>query len=166
METKREYTQYYVSQVKTKFINTLVSEDGEIYTDSAVTGEQVSLEKSLSSYYAISTDSWYLLPIKDVRDFVLDFQGEKRISTLDEKINTVISDMEIAPLEFTSRDILDELKDHIENYKEIMNVKKSLTATLDDFAERKFGVPMDEETKKFLLNELVYLILKQRSGVK
>ena len=89
---------------------------------------------------------------------------EEEILSFNEKTKMIISEVEKSPLQFTSRDILDELKDWIKNDKEIDDIRESLTISLNEFTKKKFGVSIDEETRKFLLNELVYLTLKLTRG--
>jgi dihydroorotate dehydrogenase electron transfer subunit len=48
------------------------------------------------------------------------------------------------------------------NSDEIAQVRETLHSFLNEYTKRKLGVPMEENTRKYLANELIYLLLTQR----
>jgi dihydroorotate dehydrogenase electron transfer subunit len=48
------------------------------------------------------------------------------------------------------------------NSDEIAQVKETLHSFLNEYTKRKLGVPMEENTRKYLANELIYLLLSQK----
>jgi hypothetical protein len=94
---------------------------------------------------------------------VITLEERREIPTINEKIKTIISEVEREPRLLFSKDLLEELKGYVKvSREEVENIRHTLDALLDEFARKKFGVPMEEKTKKFIKNELVYLILKLR----
>lgn len=93
-----------------------------------------------------------------------EFEKRVGVPTLDEKVRTIVLEIEKSPLKLLSKDLLEELGDYVKDYHpEVEGIRNALSLFLDKFAEKKFGVPMGEKTKKFLLNELIYLVLKLKS---
>ena len=79
----------------------------------------------------------------------------------EEKIRRIVSEVESAPGTLSERDLLTELQDYAYvTPEEIKDTGNALDSFLDAFTQKKFGVPMEEKTKQFIKNELVYLILR------
>jgi hypothetical protein len=90
-----------------------------------------------------------------------------KVTFRDEKIKTVVAEVESESRSLSKRDLLRELKDYFEVRPEkIKDIEDAFDSVLNDFTKKKYGVPMEEQTKQFLKNELVYLMLmlKEKRG--
>ncbi|GAJ01292.1 unnamed protein product, partial [marine sediment metagenome] len=81
----------------------------------------------------------------------------------DGKIRVLVQKIENNPDQLFSMDLFKELKAYVKvNPEEFQDIQNTLGRILDEFTEKKLGIPMEEKTKNFLKNELVYLILKAK----
>ncbi len=90
-------------------------------------------------------------------------KGPLERKSSDGKTRVLVQRIENNPDQLFSMDLFKELKAHVKvNPEEFQNISNTLGRILDEFTKEKLGVPMEEKTKNFLKNELVYLILKAK----
>ena len=156
---EKRLAQYYVSKIKPKFTDSTQIE--ESFTALLhVEGVGFELVFGDESFSTRASPSWN---ISGGVLWIVNFEQIKRVPSLKERINDIVSDVEEEPLQLISRDLLDELKNYVGESLEVWDIKANLESFLDRFVKDKLGVQMETETKQFLINELVYLLLKLKS---
>lgn len=76
------------------------------------------------------------------------------------KFAYVLSEIERDPKILSCMDILDQFQDsNLISSEEAQHTRATLFSILDEYARSRFGSVMEEETRKFLANELVYALL-------
>jgi len=85
---------------------------------------------------------------------------EKR-TKLQETIGPMLLKIESNPGTLLTMDLFEEIqKSFTLDPMEIAEAKKTLFSILEEYAKGRTGVPIEENTKKFLANELLYSLLK------
>jgi|GEM_PF-276681 len=78
---------------------------------------------------------------------------------IEEKIKNMVLKIERQPNLLFSKDLFKEL---LEDANKAETIKNDLNAILDGFAKSKTGFSLEENTRTFLLNEYIYLVLKAK----
>ncbi len=76
------------------------------------------------------------------------------------KFAYVLSEIQRDPKILSCSDIFEQFQDsELINSEEAQHTRATLFSILDEYARSRFGFVMEEETRKFLANELVYALL-------
>jgi len=93
----------------------------------------------------------------------MEIEKPIQIDQIDEKFRSVVLEIDINPRLLFSKDLFEELKNYVKvTPNKFRSISNTLDFLLNEFTIEKFGIPMEKITRKFIKNELVYLMLKLR----
>jgi hypothetical protein len=99
------------------------------------------------------------------RDDEFGFERYVMKAKLREISQIVTTEVDSNPRCLFSADLLERLGEFLNvRSKELAESRKMIGSVLEDYSKEKVGEPLEENTKKFLTNELVYLLLKAKLG--